>query len=114
MSAVLIHDHFQNFRRYGFPKAQLIIADIPYNLGANAYGSSPAWYIGGDNKNGESDKAGKQFFDTDKDFRVPEFMHFASKMLRPEPKERGKAPACLLYTSPSPRDQRGSRMPSSA
>ena len=27
---------------------------------------------------------------------------------------RGVAPACLLYTSPSPRDQRGSRMPSSA
>ena len=26
----------------------------------------------------------------------------------------GTAPACLLYTSPSPRDQRGSRMPSSA
>ena len=24
------------------------------------------------------------------------------------------ATACLLYTSPSPRDQRGSRMPSSA
>ena len=99
MTAVLIHDHFQNFRRYGFPKAQLIIADIPYNLGSNAYGSSPAWYIGGDNKNGESDKAGKQFFDTDKDFRVPEFMHFASKMLRPEPKERGKAPAMIMFCS---------------
>ena len=26
----------------------------------------------------------------------------------------GKLLACLLYTSPSPRDQRGSRMPSSA
>ena len=26
----------------------------------------------------------------------------------------GKAGDCLLYTSPSPRDQRGSRMPSSA
>ena len=26
----------------------------------------------------------------------------------------GRAGACLLYTSPSPRDQRGSRMPSSA
>ena len=26
----------------------------------------------------------------------------------------GKAKTCLLYTSPSPRDQRGSRMPSSA
>ena len=25
-----------------------------------------------------------------------------------------KVPTCLLYTSPSPRDQRGSRMPSSA
>ena len=25
-----------------------------------------------------------------------------------------QSPACLLYTSPSPRDQRGSRMPSSA
>ena len=27
---------------------------------------------------------------------------------------KGKASVCLLYTSPSPRDQRGSRMPSSA
>ena len=27
---------------------------------------------------------------------------------------KGDAKACLLYTSPSPRDQRGSRMPSSA
>ena len=26
----------------------------------------------------------------------------------------GIIPGCLLYTSPSPRDQRGSRMPSSA
>ena len=26
----------------------------------------------------------------------------------------GKSEICLLYTSPSPRDQRGSRMPSSA
>ena len=29
-------------------------------------------------------------------------------------KRRGKKASCLLYTSPSPRDQRGSRMPSSA
>ena len=27
---------------------------------------------------------------------------------------KGKLIGCLLYTSPSPRDQRGSRMPSSA
>ena len=29
-------------------------------------------------------------------------------------KNRSISRACLLYTSPSPRDQRGSRMPSSA
>ena len=28
--------------------------------------------------------------------------------------KKGKVIICLLYTSPSPRDQRGSRMPSSA
>ena len=32
----------------------------------------------------------------------------------PENKDEGWPYACLLYTSPSPRDQRGSRMPSSA
>ena len=31
-----------------------------------------------------------------------------------EGKDLRQLPACLLYTSPSPRDQRGSRMPSSA
>ena len=31
-----------------------------------------------------------------------------------DPVELSSAYACLLYTSPSPRDQRGSRMPSSA
>ena len=78
----LFNDHFQNFKSYGIPKAQLIIADVPYNLGTNAYASNPSWYIDGDNRNGESDKAGKQFFDTDKDFRPAEFMHFCSQMLR--------------------------------
>ena len=33
---------------------------------------------------------------------------------RGAPRWRGKAPTCLLYTSPSPRDKRQSRMPSSA
>ena len=54
---MLIHDHFQNFKVYQLPKAQLIIADIPYNLGNNAYASNPAWYKDGDNKNGESELA---------------------------------------------------------
>lgn len=93
----LFNDHFQNYKVYGIPKAQLIIADVPYNIGNNAYGSNPSWYIDGDNKNGESELAKKEFFDTDKDFRPAEFMHFCSKMLRPEPKERGKAPCMLLF-----------------
>ena len=50
----LYKDHFQNFKVYGIPHAQLIIADPPYNLGKNAYASNPAWYKDGDNKNGES------------------------------------------------------------
>jgi len=46
----LYNDHFQNYKRYQIPKAQLVIADIPYNIGKNAYGSNPMWYNGGDNK----------------------------------------------------------------
>ena len=56
----LYRDSFQNYKVYQIPKAQLIIADVPYNLGTNAYGSNPSWYVDGDNKNGESDKAGKK------------------------------------------------------
>lgn len=83
----LINDHFQNFKVYNIPHAQLIIADVPYNLDNKAYASNPAWYIDGDNKNGESNLAGKAFFDTDKDFRPAEFMHFCSQMLVKEPKQ---------------------------
>lgn len=93
----LFNDHFQNYKRYAIPKAQLVIADIPYNLGANAYASSLEWYVDGDNSKGESDKAGKAFFDTDNDFRITEFMHFCSKMLIKEPKQRGKAPAMIVF-----------------
>jgi len=95
----LFNDHFQNYKRYAIPRAQLVIADIPYNLGANAYASSLEWYVDGDNKKGESDKAGKAFFDTDNDFRITEFMHFCSKMLIKEPKQRGKAPAMIVFCS---------------
>jgi len=55
----LYHDHFQNFKRYNIPKAQLIIADTSYNIGENAYASNPQWYKDGDNKNGESEYAKK-------------------------------------------------------
>jgi site-specific DNA-methyltransferase (adenine-specific) len=94
---MIFNDHFQNFKRYNLHKAQLIIADVPYNLGNNAYASNPAWYKDGDNKNGESDLAGKEFFDTDKNFKPAEFMHFCSQMLKKEPKEKGQAPCMILF-----------------
>lgn len=94
---MIYNDHFQNFKRYNLHKAQLIIADVPYNLGNNAYASNPAWYKDGDNKNGESELAGKEFFDTDKNFKPAEFMHFCSQMLKKEPKEKGQAPCMVLF-----------------
>jgi site-specific DNA-methyltransferase (adenine-specific) len=93
----LYHDNFQNYKRYNIPKAQLVIADIPYNLGVNAYASSTEWYIDGDNKKGESNKAGKQFFNSDSNFNLVEYMHFCSKLLIKEPKETNKAPAMIVF-----------------
>ena len=102
MKCELYNDHFQNFKRYQIPKAQLIIADPPYNLGVDAYASNPAWYINGDNSQGESELAGREFFDTDKNFKPAEFMHFCSQMLKPEPKSKGDraksgAPCMVLF-----------------
>lgn len=94
---ILFNDHFQNFKTYNLHKAQLIIADIPYNLGNNAYASNPVWYKDGDNQKGESELAGKSFFDTDENFKPAEFMHFCSKMLKNEPKERGQAPCMIVF-----------------
>lgn len=103
---MLINDHYQNFKVYQLPRAQLILADVPYNLGNNAFASNPSWYKDGDNKNGESELAGKSFFDTDTDFRPAEFMHFCSTMLKPEKKtvkvegearQKGDAPCMVLF-----------------
>ena len=103
MKIELYNDHFENAKRYGIPHAQLIIADIPYNLGNNAYASNPSWYIDGDNKNGESKLAGKSFFDTDNDFKINNFFDCCTRYMKKEPKkagERGKssnAPAMIVF-----------------
>lgn len=93
----IYNDNFQNYKRYNIPKAQLVIADIPYNLGVNAYASSTEWYVNGDNKQGESKKAGKSFFGTDNNFNIAEYFHFCNKLLIKEPKEKGKAPAMIVF-----------------
>lgn len=99
MKTMLFNDNFQNFKRYGIPKAQLVIADIPYNIGRDAYGSNPMWYNGGDRKNGESKLAGKGFFNTDHNFNIAEYFHFCNRLLKKEPKEKGKAPCMIVFCS---------------
>ena len=96
MKCEIYNDHFENAKQYGIPHAQLIIADIPYNLGNNAYASNPQWYVDGDNSNGESDLAGKSFFDTDNDFRIGNFFDCCTRYLKKEPKEGG-APAMIVF-----------------
>ena len=93
----LYNDNFQNYKRYQIPKAQLVIADIPYNIANNAYASSPEWYVNGDNTNGQSDKANSTFFNTDVNFKIAEYMHFCSHMLIKEPKGKNKAPAMIVF-----------------
>lgn len=95
--AELYHDNFQNYKRYSIPKAQLVIADIPYNLGKNAYASNPVWYNGGDNSNGESALAAKPFFHCDGQFKIAEYFHFCNRLLKKEPKEKNAAPAMIVF-----------------
>lgn len=99
MKTELYNDNFQNYKRYGIPRAQLVIADIPYNIGDNFYGSNPMWYNGGDNKNGESKFAKKAAFNSDYNFNIAEYFHFCNKLLKKEPKEKGKAPAMIIFCS---------------
>lgn len=94
----LFHDNFQNFKSYNIPrKAQLVIADIPYNIGVDAYASNPMWYKNGDNSNGESKYAKANFFNGDGSFKISEYMHFCNRLLIKEPKERNKAPAMIVF-----------------
>ena len=93
----LYRDSFQNYKTYNIPKAQLVIADTPYNISKNAYGSNPMWYVGRDNSNGESNFANKQFFNSDDNFRVAEYMHFCSHLLKPEPKQPNQAPCMIVF-----------------
>ena len=90
----IYRDSMQNYKKYAIPSAQLIIADVPYNVGNNFYGSNPMWYNGGDNKNGESKLAGKSAFNSDFNFNLYEYFHFCSKMLKKDdtkPLSRGRS-----------------------
>lgn len=93
----IYNDNFENAKRYNLPRAQLLLTDIPYNIGNNAYGSNPSWYKDGDRANGESEKAGKQFFNTDENFNLYNFFQFCARLLKPEPKETKSAPCIIMF-----------------
>ena len=101
----IYRDSMQNYKRYAIPPAQLIIADVPYNIGNNFYGSNPMWYKGGDRKNGESKLAGKAAFNSDFNFNLYEFFHFCSRMLKKDDKKkpsRGRSsdsPCMIVFCS---------------
>lgn len=101
----IYRDSMQNYKKYAIPPAQLIIADVPYNVGNNFYGSNPMWYKGGDNKNGESKLAGKAAFNSDFNFNLYEYFHFCSKMMKKEdkkPVKRGRSsdsPCMIVFCS---------------
>lgn len=101
----IYRDSMQNYKKYAIPPAQLIIADVPYNVGTNFYGSNPSWYVGGDNKNGESKLAGKSAFNSDFNFNLYEYFHFCSKMLKKDdtkPLQRGRSsnsPCMIVFCS---------------
>lgn len=101
----IYRDSMQNYKKYAIPPAQLIIADVPYNVGTNFYGSNPMWYKGGDNKNGESKLAGKSAFNSDFNFNLYEYFHFCSKMLKKDDKKpmaRGRSsdsPCMIVFCS---------------
>jgi site-specific DNA-methyltransferase (adenine-specific) len=101
----LYNDSMQNWKSRPIQKAQLIIADVPYNIGTNFYGSNPVWYNGGDNKNGESKMAGKAAFASDFNFNLYEYFHFCSQLMKKEPKKGGArgrssdAPCMIVFCS---------------
>ena len=101
MKCEIYRDSMQNYKKYAIPPAQLIIADVPYNVGNNFYGSNPMWYNGGDNKKGESRLAGKAAFSSDYNFNLYEYFHFCSKMLKkddtkPVPRGRSSNSPCMI------------------
>lgn len=101
----IYRDSMQNYKKYAIPPAQLIIADVPYNVGNNFYGSNPSWYVGGENKNGESKLAKKAAFNSDFNFNLYEYFHFCSKMLKKDdkkPVQRGRSsdsPCMIVFCS---------------
>jgi hypothetical protein len=79
----LYNDNYANFKAYNIPaKAQLVIADIPYNLGNMAYGSNPSWYVGGITRTVKASWQGNPFLGLMKISRWQSFSIFVIGFLK--------------------------------
>lgn len=78
---MILNDDFNNYKKYDLSKAKLILTDIPYNIGKNAYASNPQWWKNGDIKEGYSNKADSKFFETDENFNIDNFLKFCQDNL---------------------------------
>lgn len=63
-------------------KVDLILTDIPYNIGKDAYASNPRWWINGNYKDGKSEKANSMFFDTDINFNLDDLLEYIYNNLK--------------------------------
>ena len=79
----------QGWKCYPIQKAQLIIAEIPYNVRTNFYGSNTIWSEKADNKNGESKLAGKAAFANAFNFTLYEYFTFCRRLMKKQPKQAG-------------------------
>lgn len=75
----LINNDFKNAE---VEKVDLILVDIPYNIGEKAYASNRSWWKNGVIKNGCSDKAESSFFETDKEFDLESCLLFIKEHLK--------------------------------
>ena len=98
----LYNDNFQNWKKYPIQKAQLVICDIPYNIGRNFYCSRIEWNQ--KLKNGEL-KNTTAAFSSDYNFNIAEYFHFCNSLLRKEDKNKvqvgrsSNSPCMIVFCS---------------
>ena len=79
---MIINDDFNNYKKYNIPKADLILTDIPYCIGLNAYASNRSWWKDGNVANGNSKRAKTEFFSGEGQFDIDQFLDFCKNNLK--------------------------------
>ena len=98
IKAELYHDNFQNFKKYNIPERRSWLMPISHTTLAVML--MPAIQCGmraGDNEKTVKESK-KSFFNSDGYFKIAEYMHFCSRLLKPkDQRKRRKAPAMIVF-----------------